>query len=220
VQRLGHDQGTGSGVLYGGLAALAVRPAPGVRVPGLVREDHLADGGVLDLAREGQVLLVSGRIAHLERAGDLGDVQDRHRDGEGQRDRVAQVDQGMHLGQGPFLAETAQQRFRGAPVLGRLEAHGREGAPPGLDLRQFALGGHRRQPRPGNGREPFDDRTGRCAAGGGRRAAGGGRRAAGDAFGVQDSRDQRREVPPDLRRMLKVHDPPKYMIPGCLMGRM
>jgi hypothetical protein len=95
VQRLGHDQGTGSGVPYGGLAALAVRPAPGVRVSGLVREDHLAGGGMLDLAREGQVLFVPGRVAHLERAGDLRGVQDGHRDGEGQRDRVAQVDEGM-----------------------------------------------------------------------------------------------------------------------------
>ena len=146
VQGFGHDQGGAGGVADRGAAALAVRPAAGVGLPGLVGEDHLARHRMLGVPGEGQVLLVAGRVADLERAGDRHEVQDGHRDGEGQRDRVAQVHQGMQPGQAPVLAEPAQQRLRGAAVLGRLQAHGREGAPPGLDLRQFALRGDPGQP--------------------------------------------------------------------------
>jgi hypothetical protein len=140
VQRFGDDQGGGGAGSHGGQAALPVGPAAGVRLPGLVGEDDLARGRMLDIASEGQVGLVSGRVPDLERAGDLGDVQHGHRDGEGQRDRVAQVDQGVQRGQAPFLAEAAQQRLRGAAVLGGLEPHPGKGPPPGLDLGQLALG--------------------------------------------------------------------------------
>jgi hypothetical protein len=165
-----------------------------VGLPGLIGEDHLAGRRMLNVPGEGQVLLVPGRVPDLERAGDGRDVEDGDRDGEGQRDRVAQVDEGMQPRQASLLTEAAQQRLRGAAVLGGLESHLRERPPPRLDLGQLALGVHRRQPRLGDGREPVDGRTGR--------------RVAGDALGVQGTRNQRREVPPDLHRMPKVHGPP------------
>jgi hypothetical protein len=105
-----------------------------VRLPGLVGEDHLAGRGVLDLAAEREIVLVAGRVPHLERPGDLVRVEDGDRDGEGQRDRVAQVDQRVQRRQATFLAEPAEQRLGRAAVLGRLQAHPGEGAPPRLDL--------------------------------------------------------------------------------------
>jgi hypothetical protein len=39
--------------------------------------------GVLQFAGERQVILLAGRVPHVEMAGDLGDVEDGHRDGEG-----------------------------------------------------------------------------------------------------------------------------------------
>jgi hypothetical protein len=205
VQRFGHDQGARGGIPHRGPAALPVRPAAGVRLPGAVGEDHLAWRRMLDVSGEGQVLLVPGRVPHLERAGDGGDVEDRDRDGEGQRDRVAQVDERMQPWQAPLLAEPAQQRLRRAAVLGGLEPQLREGPPPGLDLRQLALGAHRRQPGLGDGREPVGSRAGR--------------RVAGDALGVQDPGNQRREASPDRRRMLEVHGPPSSLRAGREPGR-
>jgi DNA-binding CsgD family transcriptional regulator len=108
VQGFGHDQGGLGGFADRGQAALAVRPATGMGLPGLVGEDHLAGRGVLDVPGEGQVLLLAGRVADLERAGDLRSVQDGDRDGVGQRDRVAQVDQGMQRRQAPLLTKPAQ----------------------------------------------------------------------------------------------------------------
>jgi hypothetical protein len=84
VQGLGHDQDGAGGGRDRGAAALPVGPAAGVRLPGLVGEDHLAGRGVLDLAAERQVVLVAGRVPHLERPGDLVRVEDGDRDGEGQ----------------------------------------------------------------------------------------------------------------------------------------
>jgi hypothetical protein len=83
VQGLGHDQDGAGGGRGRGPAALPVGPAAGVRLPGLVGEDHLAGRGVLDLAAERQVVLVAGRVPHLERPGDLVRVEDGDRDGEG-----------------------------------------------------------------------------------------------------------------------------------------
>jgi hypothetical protein len=134
VQGLGHDQDGAGGGRDRGPAALPVGPAAGVRLPGLVGEDHLAGGGVLDLAAEREVVLVAGRVPHLERPGDLVRVEDGDRDGEGQRDRVAQVDQRVQRRQAALGTEPAQQRFGRAAVLGRLQAHPGEGAPPGLDF--------------------------------------------------------------------------------------
>jgi hypothetical protein len=84
VQGLGHDQDGAGGGRDRGPAALPVGPAAGVRLPGPVGEDHLAGRGVLDLAAERQVVLVAGRVPHLERPGDLVRVEDGDRDGEGQ----------------------------------------------------------------------------------------------------------------------------------------
>jgi hypothetical protein len=76
---------------------------------GLVGEDHLTGGRVLCLSAKRQVVLVADRVPYLERPGDGGDVEDGDRDGEGQRDRVAQVDQGVQPRQAAFLAKTPQQ---------------------------------------------------------------------------------------------------------------
>jgi hypothetical protein len=163
-----------------------------VGLPGLIGKDHLAGRRMLNVPGEGQVLLVPERVPDLERAGDGGDVEDGDRDGESQRDRVAQVDEGMQPGQAPLLTEAAQQRLRGAAVLGGLESHLREGPPPRLDLGQLALGGHRRQPRPGEGREPvgaYADLSG-----------------ASYALHVQGAGHQLREVAPDVSRVLELHD--------------
>jgi hypothetical protein len=105
-----------------------------VGLTGLIGEDHLAGRRMLNVSGEGQVLLVSARVTNLERTGDRGDVEDGNRDGEGQRGGVAQVDEGMQPGQASLLTEAAQQRLRGAAVLGGLEPHLREGPPPRLDL--------------------------------------------------------------------------------------
>ena len=84
VQGFGHDQDGAGGGRDRGPAALPVGPAAGVRLPGPVGEDHLAGRGVLDLAAEREVVLVAGRVPHLERPGDLVRVEDGDRDGEGQ----------------------------------------------------------------------------------------------------------------------------------------
>jgi hypothetical protein len=65
VQRFGHDQRGGGRTPDRGSAALAVRPAAGVGLPGLIGEDHLAGRGVLGVPGEGQVLLLAGRVADL-----------------------------------------------------------------------------------------------------------------------------------------------------------
>lgn len=60
--------------------------SPGVRVASLVGQDHLVDVGVLDLASEGQVVLIVGRVPYAEQAGDLGDIEHGHRNSERQGD--------------------------------------------------------------------------------------------------------------------------------------
>jgi hypothetical protein len=159
-----------------------------VRLPGLVGEDHLAGRGVLGLAAERQVVLVAGRVPHLERPGDLVRVEDGDRDGEGQRDRVAQVDQRVQPRQAALLAEPAQQRLGRAAVLGRLQAHPGEGAPPRPGSREILI------PvlRPAG---PWPARVVVRAGG----------RVGGDALGVQDAGDQGREVPPERGVVLEVH---------------
>ena len=99
---------------------------------GAVGEDHLVGGRVLHLARERQVRLVARRVTHLKITGELGDVENGNRDGAGNRDGVARVDERMKPRQAPLGAESAQQRLRSAAVLGWLEPHPGEGAPPGL----------------------------------------------------------------------------------------
>src|SRR5215813_14133195 len=194
----GDDQGARRGVADGGPAALPVGPAPGVCPAGAVAKDHLAGGGVFHLAVEGQVFLVTGRAPHLQPAGDRGDVEDGHRDGERERDGVAQVDEGMLVRESSLLAEPPQQRLGGAPVLGGLEPHPGEGAPPGLDFGQVAFG-DRGQP-------------GRCGRGelGGVRGDGD---VSGDAVGEQGPGNEPGEVAPDLSGVLKVHAPSSSALP-------
>lgn len=70
---------------------------------------RLVDGGALPLSLPAE--RDAGRVPHLERPGDLGRVEDSDRDGEGQGDRVAQVDQRVQPRQAALLAEPAQQRL-------------------------------------------------------------------------------------------------------------
>jgi hypothetical protein len=107
---------------------------------------------VLGLAAERQVLLLAGRVPHLEVTLDAAQVEHGDRDRVRERDGVAQVDKRVHAWQVAILAEAAQQRLGRAPVLGRLEPHRREHAPPRLDLRQLRLG-RAGQPRPGDVQE-------------------------------------------------------------------
>jgi hypothetical protein len=95
---------------------------------------------VLYLAGESQVGLRTGRVTHLGVTGDLGAVEHRHGDREGERDRVAEIDQRMDARERLLLAVAAQQRFGGAAILRGLQAHLGEGAPPGLDFGELVLG--------------------------------------------------------------------------------
>ena len=84
-----------------------------------------------------EVRYAAGNEAYLTFAGEVEhpaphEVIFADRDGEGNRDGVAQVDERMKPRQAPLGAEAAQQRLRSAAVLGRLEPHPGEGAPPGL----------------------------------------------------------------------------------------
>ena len=109
MQRLGHDQRARGLVPDCRPATLPVGPAPRVSLPSPVSEDHFAGCGMLDLAGERQVVLVASGVTHLQLTGELGGVEHRYRDGEGDRGGVAQVDQGVQFRQGAFLAEAAQQ---------------------------------------------------------------------------------------------------------------
>jgi hypothetical protein len=192
VQGLGDDQDVCRLFPDGRQAALPVRPAAGVHVPRRVGEDHLAGRRMLGIAAERHVVLVTGRVPDLDAAGDRGDVQDRHRDGEGQRDRVAQVDERVQPRERSLLAEPAQQRLRGTPVLGGLESHPRERAAPCLDLRHLALWPVR-QPGPRDGQELLGP-AGRI-----------GRDVTADPGDVKHPGNQFGEVTPDLIGMLELH---------------
>ena len=117
-------------------------------LPAVVDEAHFAGLGVLRLAAEAQIALAAAGVAHLQRAGDVRQVDHGHRDGEGHRDRVAHVDQRVDARQGAFLAQAPQQRFGGAAVLRWLEPHARERAAPSLHFGQVRLAAGRGQPRP------------------------------------------------------------------------
>src|SRR5262245_59693584 len=107
-----------------------VGPAPRVDLPRLVGEDHLTGTGMLALAGERAGLLSPDRTPDLEIAGDCGDVKDRHLDGEGHRNGITDVDQGVQPWQAALLAEPPQQRLRSAPILSRLQPHPGKSAPP------------------------------------------------------------------------------------------
>ena len=108
-----------------------------MRAGSRVGENHLTRFRVLGLARECQIGLVAGGVPDREIAVDLRKVEHRDRNREGERDRVAQIDQRMDPRQRIFLAKTPQQRFRGAAVLRRLQPHARENAAPCGYLGQF-----------------------------------------------------------------------------------
>jgi len=77
----------------------------------LVREDHLVWAGVLGLAGERQVLFIADCVPYLQATGDLGDVEDGHRDREGDRSGVAYVDERVQLRKCPLLPQAPQQRL-------------------------------------------------------------------------------------------------------------
>ncbi len=53
-----------------------------MRLAGAVGEDHLVHAGVLELAGERQVVVIASCVPDFKVAGDLGDVEDAHRDGK------------------------------------------------------------------------------------------------------------------------------------------
>lgn len=61
----------------------------------IVCEDHFVRLRMLDFAGEGQIGLVTPRPPDLEIASDPFDVEDGDRNGEGERNRVAEIDKRM-----------------------------------------------------------------------------------------------------------------------------
>ncbi|MHC2524686.1 hypothetical protein ACVIEM_001771 [Rhizobium leguminosarum] len=102
-------------------------------------KDHFVRLGMFDFAAKGQIGLVTPSPTNLEIAHDLFSVEDGDRNGEGERNRIAEIDERMQARQRMFLAEAAQQRLGSAAILRRLQPHAGKAAPPGLDFREFAF---------------------------------------------------------------------------------
>src|SRR5262245_49145250 len=83
MHRLRDDQDGGRRIPDGRIAALPICPAPGVRPPRVVREDHFMSIGLLYFTGEGKVALVAVRVADFEVLSDRGGVEHGHRNCEG-----------------------------------------------------------------------------------------------------------------------------------------
>src|SRR6185436_17029370 len=100
-----------------------MRPPPSVRLPRAVREDHFAWFRMFHIPGKCDVDLGARGIPDFEVVRDLRDVEYSDGNGEGQRDRIAQVDHRMNVRERAFFPESPQERVRGASILRRLEAH-------------------------------------------------------------------------------------------------
>ena len=120
-------------------AALPKRPAPSMRVVGRIGKDHFAGLRGLDGSVEGEMLLVASGMADLQVVVDSDQVEDRHRQREGERDGVAEIHEGVQARQRLPAAEPPEQRLGGRAVLGRLQTHLGVGAPPRRHLGQLGF---------------------------------------------------------------------------------
>ena len=83
MQRFRDDQGGSGFIPNGRIAALPIRPSPGVRSPGAVRENDFMSFGILCFTGEGQINFRAARISDFDVLRNPGNVEHGHRNCEG-----------------------------------------------------------------------------------------------------------------------------------------